>query len=141
MLLLPTSKEAVREALENGSWLIGCSCPAGNPCDYTGLVLENVWRYEAAEGGYWAAKLGSAVIISYGISPVLGSDDSGHIYRIHDDSMAMVRDGAELDAYAQSILLTYDAVLVDNKAEISREFVYGRLGTAHADDIVFFNEV
>ena len=139
MILLPASKEAIREALEAGEWVIGCSCP-DRPCGYTGLVLENVWRFEAE--GYWAEKLGSAVIISYGISPAPEADDSGYVYRIHDDSMSVVRGGAEMgcDALAKSLLLTYDAVLLD-EGDIDRRNVYGKLGTEFSEQVVFVNSV
>ena len=139
MILLPASKEAIWVALEAGECVIGCSCP-DSPCGYTGLVLENVWRFEAE--GYWAEKLGSAVIISYGISPAPEADDSGYVYRIHDDSMSVVRGGAEMgcDALAKSLLLTYDAVLLD-EGDIDRRNVYGKLGTEFSEQVVFVNSV
>jgi len=137
MHYLPTSEPhahmAVKEALEGGLWIIGCTT-GEDPNDYSGFVLENVFRYES--DGFWAKKYGHAVLISYGISAAI---EDGYLYRIHDDYMTLDISNS-LDTYVQGITSTYGAVMIDEGA-VDRRRVYGKLGTEHVDEVVFINDL
>ena len=137
MLVLDSSIEAVADALKGGTWLIGCSCNADDPCDHTGIVLENVWRFET--DGIISERFGSPVIVSYGISPA-AADRGEYLYRIHDDTVSPIREG-DLEAYAQALVLTYDAFLVDDEGDVDRILVYGKIGTVYQDDVIFINSI
>ena len=113
-------------------WLICCS--AENPEDVKTYVLENVTRYEIE--GHFADIFKNPTLIEYGISQSTGGE---YPYRIHDSLMSPIKNGKAVSDFINSMLEIFDVFIIDD-GMIVRKNVWGKLGTAHSEKIVFIND-
>ena len=134
MHYIETSSEyvelAVAEALQEGLWLIGCM--ADDPHEWSTYTLENVFRYEGE--GHWASFFGTPAIICHCISPAI---DGPFIYRLHDDEIWPIFNN-NFEGLIHGIVDTYDVIVIE-EGMVDRNRIYGKLGTDHADEVVFVN--
>lgn len=127
------SRDLLNDVLIMGqSWLICCT--AEDPDDFSTYIFENVTRYET--DGYFANTLKNPVFIEYGISR---SEGGNYPYRIHDSIMVPVRNEKMISTLLDSMIKIFDAFVVDDGI-IDRTRVWGKLGSEHAEEIVFENK-
>lgn len=132
MRYLKTSKNAtatIHSLLKEHDWLIGCTATV--PDDISTYTLETVFRYEKT--GYFANKFGKPVFIEYGISR---SDIGKYPFRLHDSLMTLIQDDEKLKRIVLSIIEIYDVLILEENM-VDREHIYGKLGTAYGNEIVF----
>lgn len=127
------SRDLLNDILIMGhSWLICCTTE--DPDDFSTYIFENVTRYDT--DGYFANALKNPVFIEYGISR---SESGKYPYRIHDSLMVPVTNENMISTLLNSMIKTFDAFVVDDGI-IDRTRVWGKLGTEHAEEVVFENE-
>ncbi len=124
------ARETLLELLVNdGEWLICCT--AENPEDFNTYIFENVTRLE--NEGELSDEFNAPVFIEYGISPM----NSGEFpYRIHDSIVVPITDVNLMESIVSSMLKTFDAFVIEEDL-VDRKTVWGKLGTDHAEEIVF----